>query len=216
MIRRAIKHLLNQGAGRVRSMYEKPRFQIKSGYTHRTQVVAFDDSENKDEWQKEVYDYGKKILVENDFTRVVDFGCGSGFKLMQNFSEVDTIGIELEPGLSILKEKYPNRVWKSFNGESKFTCDLLILSDVIEHVEKPDELLLKINELIDFKIMLISTPDRNLLNRSLPYGPPRNISHFREWSFQEFKLFVSNYFKVKNHFISNKEQATQLIECMKK
>jgi hypothetical protein len=42
-------------------------------------------------------------------------------------------------------------------------------------------------------------------------GPPGNGSHVREWTFQEFNDFVSQWFKVEEHLITNKGQATQTI-----
>jgi hypothetical protein len=42
-------------------------------------------------------------------------------------------------------------------------------------------------------------------------GPPKNRHHCREWNMNEFKNYINSRFKVLDHFISNKQQATQLI-----
>ena len=42
---------------------------------------------------------------------VIDVGCGSGWKLVNYLSEeFKTIGIETEPALTFLREKYPGQV----------------------------------------------------------------------------------------------------------
>ena len=41
---------------------------------------------------------------------VIDIGCGSGWKLVNYLSkEFETIGIETEPAISFLREKYPDK-----------------------------------------------------------------------------------------------------------
>jgi 2-polyprenyl-3-methyl-5-hydroxy-6-metoxy-1,4-benzoquinol methylase len=216
MIRYKIKKILNIGIGWIRSCYNKPSHSIRPGYFHRTKVDVFIDASNTDEWQKEVYQYSKQVLLKHGYSKVIDFGCGSGFKLMQNFANFDTLGIELEKAVGVLKTKYPDRKWEVYDDSKQYRCDVLIMSDVIEHIEDPTALLKNIEALIDFKVMIISTPARNILRASLPYGPPRNVSHFREWTLNEFHIFISRFFDVKHQFVSNKKQATQVIECTKK
>ena len=44
--------------------------------------------------------------------KVVDIGCGSGYKLVNYISgEFETIGVETEPAISHLRKSYPNEVW---------------------------------------------------------------------------------------------------------
>ena len=41
---------------------------------------------------------------------VIDIGCGSGWKLVNYLSrEFQTIGIETEPAISFLRDKYPDQ-----------------------------------------------------------------------------------------------------------
>ena len=215
MIRMTIRKKINQIFGTLRSIYAKPLYFIKAGYMHRTQVITFDDSTNTDEWQNEVYQFSRELMIKNGYSKVIDFGCGSGYKLVQNFADYDTLGIELEQAVDILQTKYPQRKWEVYNYSKRYSCDLLIMSDVLEHIEDPFVLLKNFDALFDFKTMIISTPDRNLLRSTFSFGPPKNVSHFREWSFDEFYQLISSLFDVKHHFISNKKQATQVIECIK-
>ena len=64
------------------------------------------------------------------------------------------------------------------------------------------------------KKIVLSTPDRDLLfNHN---GPPKNPAHVREWSYKEFRQYISQYFEIEDHFISNKNQCTQVIICKPK
>lgn len=182
---------------------------IKDSYTCRINNAFFDDTSNTDSWQKEVYLYAKKIFTDFNFTSVIDVGAGSGYKLMQNFKDANTIGIDLPQTVGWLRNKYPDRIWiDSLNPIKNY--DLVIASDIIEHLVDPDILL-------DFiynsqpKLAIVSTPDRNLLSSAFHNGPPNNRSHVREWTMKEMYDYINSRFEVKEHLISNKRQATQVI-----
>lgn len=211
MIRNSLINVMWSLKGSILALFKTPRFQIRKGYNHRESVVHFDDSKNKDEWQNEVYQMAKEALDKHGFEDVIDFGCGSGFKLLKYFKNSNTLGFEIEPTLSYLRDKYVDSKWASFDAEKKYSCDILILSDVIEHLENPSDVLQSLIESIDFKMIFISTPDRSLLEDGRPYGPPKNVSHYREWNFNEFKAYLSDYIEIENHLVTNREQATQLI-----
>lgn len=191
---------------------------IKPGYEPRLNPLFFNDTALKDEWQNEVYVHARRLaddieprftLSTGSVTTVVDFGCGSGYKLLKYFPQPPflTIGIDLEPTVSWLQQAYPEREWHSACLMPP-SCDILIVADVIEHMLNPDDLL-------DFiaaanpQYAVISTPDRDLLDN--PDGPPRNQSHVREWSFDEFERYIGSRFTIVEHFISNKEQWTQVV-----
>lgn len=46
-------------------------------------------------------------------------------------------------------------------------------------------------------------------------GSPSNITHMREWSFQEFGSYIGSKFRIIEHQISNRRQRTQMIACRK-
>jgi 2-polyprenyl-3-methyl-5-hydroxy-6-metoxy-1,4-benzoquinol methylase len=183
-------------------------FFIKSNYkVNKGQY--FDDTSQKEEYQKEVYQYAKKLFNENNFKSVLDIGCGSGYKLIKNFNENITLGIDVPKTIEFLLEKYPNKNWTdSFSPVQGY--DLIISSDVIEHIVDPN-ILLNLIKQCNPKLILLSTPDRNFLPVDCHNGPPQNQSHIREWSFQEFYEYINYHFEIVSHFISNKKQATQLI-----
>lgn len=195
---------------------------IMEKYISRENPLHFDDRFCTDEAQNEVYEFAKKFLNEKNFNTVVDIGCGSGFKLIKYFNENNTIGIETEPCLSQLKEKYPSKTWinsgipeESFSNFTQNT-DIIICSDVIEHIKNPNELINYIKS-FKYKYVIISTPDRKILRHSFPeyygevswWGPPKNPNHVREWTFDEFDKYLKLHFKNVQGFHCSKQ-----IECM--
>jgi hypothetical protein len=179
---------------------------IKEGYQHRLDNRYFDDTENTDKWQREVYTFAKDVATKNNFTKVMDIGTGSAFKLLDNFKNFETVGIDVEPTVKWLRETYPDRTWVD-RFEPIAGYDLVIASDVIEHIPDPDQLLDLIEQSAPTLIVL-STPDRDLLKRT-PDGPPKNRAHVREWTMPEFYNYINSKFEVLEHFVSNRKQSTQ-------
>lgn len=181
---------------------------IKEGYVHRLDNRYFNDTENKDEWQREVYTHARKLADQNDYKKIIDIGTGSAYKLLANFSDMETLGIDVPKTVTWLRKKYPAKTWID-----KFVpvqgYDLIIASDVIEHISDPDTLL-DLIENCQPKLVVFSTPERDLL-KSGHNGPPKNGAHCREWNFLEFNKYISSRFQVVEHFISNKKQRTQVI-----
>jgi len=189
-------------------------YKIKEGYTIRENNLSFDDSHNSDQWQYEVYQLAYTMSKIIPKLLVLDIGCGSGYKLINIFKDFKTIGVELEEFYSKLIKKYPERKWLiKTNEPPKGKFGILILADVIEHILNPDEMLEYIKQ-IDFRYLIISTPNRDdeFLSQN---GPPNNLAHIREWSFQEFNDYISEHFEIINHFVINKTQKTQCIICKK-
>lgn len=192
------------------------------GYSIRENPGHHDDRSLTDQAQDEVYQFAKEFLNINNFNNIVDIGCGSGFKLIKYFNNHNTIGIETEPCLSQLKITYPNKIWiESGKPEESFSdisydTDIIICSDVIEHIKDPDQLLKYINT-FNYKYLIISTPDRKILRDKFPetygenswYGPPKNGSHVREWTFDEFNEYLKLNFSEVKGFHCKKQ-----IECM--
>jgi len=192
---------------------------IKKDYISRTEYIHFDDSLSKDEWQLEVYLHALGLMKKHNFSTVIDVGCGSGYKLITYLGEYQTIGLELSRNLEALEQAYPGRKWleTNINCSDIVKTDVLICSDVIEHVENPNDLVKFLSE-ISFEYLVLSTPDRDLVyqkgSRYLD-GPPRNVAHQREWNFSEFNQYISQFFTIIDHRITNLQQATQTMICRK-
>lgn len=193
------------------------KYFIKHNYTPRDKEIYFDDRQNTDLFQNEVYLQSKGIFNKHKMLSVMDIGCGSGFKLLKYFKEYITCGIDLPKTIDFLKDKYPDRIWLDHNIEHKleYKSDMIIASDIIEHLNDPDKLLDFIDG-IDFKIAIISTPERDLTRGVDHQGPPVNIHHIREWNTAELFNYIDSRFKVTTHdLIQKNNQNTQLISFTK-
>ncbi len=197
-----------------RDSMRENKYCIELPYQERADENYFNDINNKDEWQNEVYHFASDIIQKNNFNSIIDYGCGSGFKLLKYFKDYNYLGLDLKNTINLInKENFICIEDLDFNTlRNKY--DITICADVIEHVKNPDIILNNIKK-INSKFVIFSTPDRGILynnNDQLFSGPPRNISHIREWTFEEFKKYIiKNNFEVIDHFISNKKQSTQCL-----
>lgn len=201
-------------------LVKSERYNIKKGYTSRSSYHHFDDTKCTDEFQNEVYQMAKVLSIKQGYTRILDIGCGSGYKLIKYFDSSDTVGSEIEPTLSFLKKKYPHRKWMLSDFSKRFDkpVDLVICSDVIEHLIDPNQLLDWISK-VRCKKIILSTPDRYELERrrgKVDSGPPRNKAHIREWGFDEFERYVSRWFNIEDHLDMTNQKKCQLIICSKR
>gem|GEM_PF-514440 len=187
---------------------------IKKGYSSRNKYVHFDDMCFHDEWQLEVYTHAAAIMERERFSTVADIGCGSGYKLVKYLGQYRTIGYELPQNVRELKTLYPDQRWEtlSFDDRSTIRSDLVICSDVIEHLVDPDELMLFLQKQ-DFKVLVLSTPERDMVRGVADFGPPANPAHQREWNFKEFQQYVEKFFDILEHKITNHQQGTQMVVC---
>ena len=193
-------------------------YNIKEGYISRSSYHHFDDTPMKDEYQDKVYETAHTLCEKNNLNNILDIGCGSGYKLIKYFKKYNFTGTELEPTLSWLKKKYPDNQW--LDGDFTKTLgkpyDVIICADVIEHLLDPNQLLVFLKK-INFKYAVISTPERDAIQKyqrgKTWMGPPNNPAHIREWSFGEFKNYLSNSFILEDHFMAkNKVESTSLCQ----
>jgi hypothetical protein len=201
-------HLEYSTVGRAENYF------IHDGYQHRAEAIYFDDTENCDEWQDEVYKFAREVFDLRELKTVCDVGCGSAYKLLKHFSDRSVVGLDVGKTCAWLKKKYPHLTWMEldFKDPPSMQADLIIAADVIEHLSDPDELLSYLAK-INSKYVILSTPERNLLRAGTHNGPPRNPAHMREWNFTEFETYVASRFHVLEHFISNSAQGTQCLLC---
>ncbi len=191
---------------------------IDSAYRARDHVRYFDDTVNTDGWQREVYEYAQNVMRDRQFTSVYDIGCGSAYKLLKYMGQYDTCGFDVLETVNYLRQAYPQRRWAEcrLSDRGLRAPDLVVCSDVIEHVLDPDELVAFIKGL-HAKLIIFSTPDRDLVYPpGDPYraGPPRNETHVREWNLREFNRYIARSFPIVHHLITNAAQATQMTLCL--
>lgn len=191
---------------------------LPDNYEIRAVPEYYDDSENTDNWQNEVYCLAKQLALKSNIKEVFDYGCGSGFKLRKFFfeSNIYSCGIDLPPTVTFLRKNYPTSAWLAtdeFEFESLSRESMLICSDVIEHMEDPLSFMHRLAA-SNVGVVALSTPARELLvetEQTSALGPPKNTSHVCEWSCIEFHDFVSQFFNVSEHMISHVKQATQFL-----
>jgi hypothetical protein len=188
------------------------RYCLPDDYRHRLDNSFFDDTPYKDEYQDEVYEEAKNILLNNNYSSVLDIGTGSGFKLLKYFNDYRTFGVDVEPTITFLRHQYPEKEWGNFESISG-SFNLAICSDVIEHIPEPDEFIESILAL-DFDKIIFSTPDRNSMYGEGNLGEPSNTAHVREWTMSEFYCYLSRHFNVENQLKFHPN--TQFIVCTKK
>jgi len=200
-------------------------YNIKEGYIHREEYVTCEQMEHTDQFQREVYQKARTICDQESYKTILDIGCGSAYKLVKFFRDKKIIGLELEPNLSFIKKKYPLYDFREsdFNNPPQDEVDLIICSDVLEHVLDPDELLRFINK-VNFKTLVLSTPERGAiqeLQRSFGWeveenGPPYNKMHIREWTLGELQEYMSQFFDIKQQYICPVQVECQVVVAEKK
>lgn len=197
------------------------KYFIKDGYKHRKKYFHYDDSGMQDQYQDQVYKDARSILDDHNLSSVYDVGTGSGYKLLKYFNDKSLVvtGSDIEPTLTSLKNNYPEKNWELSDLSNKIVADLIICSDVIEHLVDPDNLM-KMFEQSNFKYLLISTPERDAvdlyLNKKIMNGPPSNKAHVREWNFKEFFNYVNSFsFEIEKHYmIKNKAESSKLCQIV--
>jgi len=62
---------------------------------------------------------------------------------------------------------------------------------------------------IDFKYAVISTPEREAIQRYQKGhtwdGPPQNPAHIREWAYEEFANYMEDNFEIMKHLITQND-----------
>lgn len=218
ILKRLCTKLVFRWLGPLHAIWQpEARFHIKKGYHHAATAEAYNAVPTAEEWQREVYELAAQKLQELHGTTVIDIGCGSGFKLLKNFPASHTIGIELDPTYTWLQEQYPGRNWLRFGDFDPATlnADLVICADVIEHLADPDELMRFIQQ-VNFRLLILSTPERDAVAGFRDFGPPENTCHFREWNAGEFNAYASGFLNVEAQVIFPGKSTTQVLICSHK
>ena len=215
-IRSFARNVVIHSLARVKEVLgAESRYCIRGAYRHRSAYCYFDDTAFTDEYQKEVYVRAAEIAANEGVRSIYDIGCGSGYKLMHYLGKYDTVGFDVPETLDFLRKTYPDRKWEhaSFSDRTYAPADLVVCSDVIEHVSDPDELM-RFLVSVSRMWLVLSTPDRAREYPALsPFqlGPPHTDHHMREWAFAEFRRYVAQFADVREHVHSNPEHATQMV-----
>lgn len=176
---------------------------LKPGYQSRPVPRYFEDTHTAETgvtWQPDVYTFGANIARRLGCKRIIDVGCGRAQKLAQLQGEFDTIGIDYGSNLDFCRSRYGAGRWLEADFEQASPLSVsaedaegsvVICSDVIEHMIKPEALLAKIKQLLEHAaVAVISTPERDLTWGPNHMGPPPNTCHTREWNLAELQTLL--------------------------
>ena len=189
-------------------------FCIKQDYVHKNGIANTALNLGSDYWNERRIDTSKyyqhsvyKValdLAEKKFGKnfsVIDVGCGSGNKLMTLAypRTQNVVGVDQEYIIGQARIVYPQATWfvndlenpDSAIGAGVDSYDLVICSDVIEHLLNPDVLLSKLKSIMHEKsILVISTPERDRI-RGVDNMATPHPEHIREWNTIEFKNYLT-------------------------
>jgi hypothetical protein len=187
-------------------------YYLPASYTPREAESYFNDTTSTDEFQREVYQLARRFADRDGLKTVCDIGCGSAYKLVRDFDGLKTIGVEVPETVAWLERRYPRHTWlvEDLRRPSSVRADMVIASDIIEHLADPD-LLLSYIASMEPRLIVLSTPDRHLLLDGCHNGPPLNPRHIREWGFLEFHRYIADRFEILERFYSNPYQVTQMV-----
>jgi SAM-dependent methyltransferase len=169
----------------------KGRYEIRADYRHRDFAPQSTSEVNqRDECQDEVYGMAAQEAEILGAVRILDVGCGGGYKLVKHFPKgrYATVGLDDLNTMIHLRRRYPDREWINVDLNRvdenvgmvgyRGLYDLVVCSDVIEHVVDPDGLVGFLRG-VGARVVL-STPNRDCLPAPWAQGPPRNTAHYRE------------------------------------
>jgi SAM-dependent methyltransferase len=206
------------GAPRARLGW-RARQRVRGDYVHRDAPTPQTKRSQNNQWRAYAYLNAKRIADAIGARKIVDFGCGTGSKLIETFGALDTLGIEIEPALGGLRRRMPDRVW--LDGQildpRAFDADLVICCDALEHQTEPDRLLSAMAA-SRAKAFILTTPALELLaERGAPrLGPPRDPTHVYEWTTSEFAELVGDHLHLVAHAIVDQRHAIQLCVAVRR
>lgn len=185
-------------------------YGIKASYRPNAAVITHDDLSGQTYWnearldlsrsyQYPVYMLAKDLILRTGARRVVDVGCGVATKLEllhRQLPTVEFVGIDQPNAIAFCQQRYRFGRWLVDDLErphadlSGLAGDLVICSDVIEHLGDPDVLLRYLKLCVrPGGAILLSTPERDALRGRACTSSP-NKYHVREWNGTELRTYL--------------------------
>lgn len=180
---------------------ESTTYFIRPGYRSRPAPQYFEDFVPAADriYQPDVYALAGAMACLGP-RRIVDVGCGKGGKLAALAAHNEVVGVDIGVNIEYCRSNHRFGRWFEHDIESSDELPLdsvdlrgaiVICADVIEHLVDPLPLLHKLRRCSDRgAIVLLSTPERDLVRGQLDPGPPKNQAHVREWNLGELRALL--------------------------
>jgi len=200
---------------------KKNNYFIKDGYKcnltgENSNVKTYTEPPKDNTYQISVYKYIGKIARKIKATNVLELGFGTGHKIVKYVKPYckNVYGLDFPHSVEYAKKNLPQGKWHEgdFNVAIPIpdvSFDIIFSLDVIEHLVYPEKFLRSIHERASIDtIVILSTPERDLVRGFDSYGPSENLKHVREWNKNEFRAFIeSEGFKILEHkFMRDREK----------
>ena len=150
---------------KIKSIYTKEYYN-SWGINNNTESLSKMKKTTARNWLDKVCKYKKS-------GKLLDVGCAMGY-FMETADErgLEPYGVELsEFSYKIAKEKFPGKVFNGILEKAPFEnnyFDIIVMSDLIEHIRDPLRILKKANQLLkDDGILMISTPNNRDFSRMI-------------------------------------------------
>lgn len=207
-------------------------FGIKGGYRENPGPVYFLDDATTDRgivFQPDVYTFaawlvghGEQVYTSDVYSpAVLDVGCGWGDKLAAMHTAYPWwgyTGVDFGANIAHCRERYGWGAWIEADLERGLKlgdADVVICSDVIEHLADPTALLASLRA--TGSLIVLSTPERDIQWGYDHVGPSGNLCHVREWNAVELHAFLEDSgFTIHHHGLTRGSDqgwamATQLV-----
>ena len=189
------------------------QYCIKSEYRCNNRAVTFDEDKANAYWNDQrieaaihyhyqyyVYKKALSLFLSKGYKSLLDVGCGLPLKIKWLFApHCNDIVLIDQPSLTQLAQqivpKYrfiPSNL-EHINFELSKKFDLIICSDVLEHLLNPDNCAAFIRRHSALNgLVIFSTPERDYLRGNECNYSPKN-EHVREWNSIEFGHYLKNH-----------------------
>jgi 2-polyprenyl-3-methyl-5-hydroxy-6-metoxy-1,4-benzoquinol methylase len=151
-------------------------------------------------YQYHVYQAAQALMRRESLRTVLDIGCGPALKLAELIvpaQPAKIVGLD-EPNVMLFARSHvPTATFMPYDIEREQfplqeTFDLIISSDVIEHLVNPDKLLNDIRQAsTPTSWIVLSTPERDALRGRNSLSSPKAV-HVREWNKEEFAAYLTS------------------------